>query len=140
MVKVIKEIQSILDVPLQIDSTNPRVIERGLRVYNGKAIVNSVNGEDESLDNILPVVKKYGASVVGLTLDKRGIPSMALERFKIAEKIVKRAEEYKIDKEDIYIDCLTLTAAVQQESVKETLKAIELVKGEIKSKDYTWGI
>jgi 5-methyltetrahydrofolate--homocysteine methyltransferase len=134
MVKVIKEIQSILDVPLQIDSTNPRVIERGLRVYNGKAIVNSVNGEDESLNNILPVVKKYGASVVGLTLDKRGIPSMALERFKIAEKIVKRAEEYKIDKEDIYIDCLTLTAAVQQESVKETLKAIELVKEKLKVK------
>lgn len=128
MVKVIKEIQSILDSPLQIDSTDPRVIESGLRVYNGKAIVNSVNGEDESLDSILPIVKKYGAAVVGLTLDENGIPTNALDRFKIAEKIVKRAEEYGIAREDVYIDCLTLTVAAQQEDVKETLKAQALIK------------
>ena len=96
MVKVIKEIQSILDIPLQIDSTDPRTIESGLRVYNGKAIVNSVNGEDRVLDTLLPLVKKYGAAVVGLTLDERGIPSSAMERYRIAEKIVKRAEEYGI--------------------------------------------
>ncbi|MBU5676457.1 homocysteine S-methyltransferase family protein [Alkaliphilus sp. MSJ-5] len=134
MVKVIKEIQSILDVPLQIDSTNPRVIEKGLRAYNGKAIVNSVNGEDKVLESILPIVKKYGASVVGLTLDDKGIPSSAKERFKIAEKIVKTAEKYGIDKEDIYIDCLTLTAAAQQEEVKETLRALSLVKEKLKVK------
>lgn len=128
MVKVIKEIQSILDTPLQIDSTDPKVIESGLRVYNGKAIVNSVNGEEESLDKILPIVKKYGAAVVGLTLDENGIPTSAEERFKIAEKIVRKCEEYGIDKEDVYIDCLTLTAAAQQEGVKETLKALSLVK------------
>lgn len=128
IVRVIKEIQSILDVPLQIDSTNPQAIEEGLRIYNGKAIVNSVNGEDGILDSILPIVKKYGASVVGLTLDESGIPSTAEGRFKIAEKIVKRAKEYGINEEDIYIDSLTLTAAAQQEEVEETLKALSMIK------------
>lgn len=128
MVKVIKEIQSILDVPLQIDSNDPKVIESALRVYNGKAIVNSVNGEDKVLKEILPIVKKYGAAVIGLTLDNKGIPSGAKERFKIAEKIVKTAQGYGIGKEDIYIDCLTLTAAAQQKDVEETLKVLTLVK------------
>ncbi len=131
MVRVIKEIQSILDVPLQIDSNDPRVIESGLRAYNGKAIVNSVSGEDKSLDDILPIVKKYGAAVVGLTLDEKGIPAEAEGRFKIAEKIVSRAREYGIAKEDIYIDCLTLTVAAQQEAVKETVKALRLVKDKL---------
>lgn len=134
MVKVIKEIQSILDVPLQIDSTNPKVIEMGLRYYNGKAIVNSVNGETAVLERILPIVKKYGAAVVGLTLDENGIPSSSEERFKIAEKIVNMAEKYGIDKKDVYIDCLTLTAAAQQKDVKETLKALSLVKEKLKVK------
>lgn len=134
MVKVIKEIQSILDVPLQIDSTSPKVIESGLRVYNGKAIVNSVSGEDKSLDTILPIVKKYGAAVVGLTLDENGIPTSALDRYKIAEKIVKKAEEYGIGREDVYIDCLTLTAAAQQEDVKDTLEALALVKEKLQVK------
>ncbi len=134
MVKVIKEIQSILDVPLQIDSTNPKAIEMGLRYYNGKAIVNSVNGENKVLESILPIVKKYGAAVVGLTLDDRGIPASGEERFRIAEKIVKTAERYGIDRKDIYIDCLTLTAAAQQEDVKETLKALSLVKEKLNVK------
>jgi 5-methyltetrahydrofolate--homocysteine methyltransferase len=128
MVRVIEELQSILDVPLQIDSNNPKVIEKALRIYNGKAIVNSVNGEDEILDHVLPIVKKYGASVVGLTLDSKGIPKSAEERFKIAEKIVKKAENYGIKRSDIYIDCLTLTAAAQQEEAKETLSALAMVK------------
>ncbi|MDF2880686.1 MAG: homocysteine S-methyltransferase [Clostridiaceae bacterium] len=128
MVKVIKELQSILDTPLQIDSRNPNTIEMALRVYNGKAIVNSVNGEDAVINKILPLVKKYGASVVGLTLNERGIPNSAEERFKIAEKIVKRAEDFGIEKEDIFIDCLTLTAAAQQKEVVETLKALSLVR------------
>lgn len=128
MVKVIKKLQAILDVPLQIDANNPKVIESGLRVYNGKAVVNSVTGEDKKLDEILPLVKKYGAAVIGLTLDEKGIPLKAEERFKIAEKIVKRAQQHGIAKEDVYIDCLTLTAAAEQESVMETIKAIRLVK------------
>lgn len=131
MVTAVKAIQGICDIPLQLDSTIPSVLEAGLRVYNGKPIVNSVNGEDESLDNILPLVKKYGASVVGLTLDKNGIPKTAEGRFAIAEKILKRAVEYGIPKEDVFIDCLTLTASAEQDGVMETLNALHRVKTEL---------
>ena len=128
MVEVIKELQGILDVPLQIDSSDPKVIEAGLRIYNGKPIVNSVNGEDAVMEKILPLVKKYGAAVVGLTLDENGIPLTAEERYFVAEKIVRKAESYGIPREDIYIDCLTLTASAQQKEVVETLKAMQMVK------------
>lgn len=128
MVKVVKSIQSVTDTPLQIDSTSPEVIEAALRIYNGKAIVNSVNGEEESLQKILPVVKKYGAAVVGLTLDNNGIPKKAEDRVAIAKRIIDRAESIGISREDIYIDCLTLTASAEQEAVKETLKAVRMVK------------
>lgn len=86
MITAVKSLQSVVDVPLQLDSTIPEVLEAALRVYNGKPIVNSVNGEEESLKNVLPLVKKYGASVVGLTLDKNGIPKKAEDRFAIAKK------------------------------------------------------
>ena len=128
MVRVVKALQGITDAPLQIDSTKPEVIEAALRVYNGKAIVNSVNGEDETLEAILPIVKKYGAAVVGLTLDKNGIPFAAEDRFAVAEKIVKRAAEYGISAKDVYIDCLTLTASTEQAGAAETLKAVAMVK------------
>lgn len=131
MVTAVKAIQSICDTPLQLDSTNSEVLEAGLRVYNGKPIVNSVNGEDESLDSILPLVKKYGASVVGLTLDKQGIPKTADGRFAIAEKILRRAIYYGIPKEDVFIDCLTLTASAEQDGVMETLNALNRVKNEL---------
>lgn len=131
MLKVVKEIQSIINTPLQIDSSDSKVIEAGLRKYNGKAIVNSVNGEDEVLDRILPIVKKYGACVVGLTLNKGGIPATCEERFNIAKKIVNRAEEYGIERKDIIIDCLVLTASAQQAEVQETLKAVRKVKEEL---------
>ena len=128
MLKVVKEIQGIMDTPLQIDSSDINAIETGLRYYNGKPILNSVNGEEKVLDTILPLVKKYGASVVGLTLDDNGIPPKAEQRFAIAEKIVKRAAEYGIKKEDVFIDCLVLTVSAQQEEVQETLKAVRMVK------------
>ncbi len=131
MVTAVKAIQSVCDTPLQLDSTIPEVLEAGLRVYNGKPIVNSVNGEDESLDTILPIVKKYGASVVGLTLDKGGIPKTAEGRFAIAEKILDRAMSYGIPKEDVFIDCLTLTASAEQDGVMETLGALRRVKAEL---------
>ncbi len=131
MVKVIKAVQGIADTPLQIDSTDPEVLEAALRVYNGKPLVNSVNGEDESLERILPLIKKYGAAVLGLTLDKNGIPKKADERFEIAKKIMNRALEYGISKENIFIDCLTLTASAEQEAVMETLNALERVKKEL---------
>ena len=128
MVEVVKELQTIVDTPLQIDSSDPKVIEAALRVYNGKALVNSVNGEDKVLDSILPIAKKYGASVVGLCMDENGIPTSCEERVKIAGHIVDKCKEYGIGVEDIYIDCLTLTASVQQKQVKETLSAIREVK------------
>ncbi len=131
MIAAVKAVQSVCDAPLQLDSTRPDVLEAGLRVYNGKPIVNSVNGEDESLDAILPLVKKYGASVVGLTLDKQGIPKTAEGRFAIAEKILRRAMEYGIAREDVYIDCLTLTASAEQDGVMETLNALKRVKNEL---------
>lgn len=131
MIEAVKAIQGVCDAPLQLDSTIPAVLEAGLRVYNGKAIVNSVNGEDESLDAILPLVKKYGACVVGLTLDKNGIPKTAEGRFRIAEKIMNRAIEHGIPKEDVFIDCLTLTASAEQDGVPETLNALHRVKKEL---------
>lgn len=128
MVEVIKELQGVVDVPLQIDSSHAGVIESGLRIYNGKPIVNSVNGETAVMEKIFPLVKKYGAAVVGLTLDENGIPLLAEERYAVAERIVRKAESYGIPKEDVYIDCLTLTASAQQKEVVETLKAMRLVK------------
>lgn len=128
MEKAIKKIQSNLDIPLQIDSINRKAIEKGLRVYNGKPIINSINGEDDVLDSILPLAKKYGAAIVGLTLDNNGIPKDYKSRFKIAEKIVKRAIECGIKREDIYIDCLALTVLNQQDQIMETLKALRMVK------------
>ena len=131
MVRAVKAIQSIADVPLQIDSTDPEVLEAALRAYNGKPLVNSVNGEEETMAKILPLVKKYGAAVLGLTLDKDGIPKKADKRFEIAMKIMDTALSYGIPKEDIYIDCLTLTASAEQEAVLETINALERVKKEL---------
>ena len=128
MKKVIKEIQAVIDTPLQIDSSNIEALEDGLRYYNGKTIANSVNGKEESMNNIFPIVKKYGAGMVGLTLDENGIPSTAEGRFKIAEKIVNKALEYGIKKENLFIDCLSLTVSSQQEEALETLKCIKMVK------------
>lgn len=131
MIKTVKALQSIVDVPLQIDSTKPEVIEAALRVYNGKPILNSVNGEDKILDEILPIVAKYGAAVIGLTLDENGIPDSAEKRVKIAEKIMNKAMSYGIPKEDVIIDCLTLTVSAEQKACLETLKALNTVKNKL---------
>lgn len=131
MVETLKELQGITDVPLQIDSTMPEVIEAALRVYNGKPILNSVNGEEKSMETIFPLVKKYGACVIGLTLDENGIPKTAEGRFAIAKKIMNRAMEYGIPKEDIIIDCLAMTASAEQDGVKETLSALHRVNHEL---------
>lgn len=128
MVRVVKAIQSVTDLPLQIDSSNSDALAAGLRVVNGKAIVNSVNGEPEVLARVLPLVKKYGAAVIGLTMDQNGIPATAEERFAIAERILKAALSYGIPKEDVFIDCLTLTISAEQDKALETLRAMEMVR------------
>ena len=125
--KAVKAIQAAVDLPLQLDSANPEAIEAALRVYSGKAAVNSVNGKEESLRSVLPLVKKYGAAVVGLTLDEDGIPATAEKRFAIAEKILHRALAAGIPREDVWIDCLTMTVSAQQEQAKETLRAVRMV-------------
>ena len=129
--RVVKKLQSTISLPLQLDSSNPDALEAGLRVYNGKAAVNSVNGEPEVLDRILPIIKKYGASVVGLTLDKNGIPQTAEGRVAIARRILDAALSYGIPREDLWIDCLTLTVSAQQDQAVETLKAVETVHREL---------
>ena len=128
MIQAIKEIQGIVTLPLQIDSVVPEVIEAGARICNGRPIINSVNGDDEIMDAIFPIAKKYGCLVIALTLDHKGIPKTGEERLLIAERILKKAKSYGIEKEDMIVDCLVLTASAQQEEVKETIKAVRLVK------------
>ncbi|MCL1876361.1 MAG: homocysteine S-methyltransferase family protein [Synergistaceae bacterium] len=128
MAKVIRELQEATGAPLQIDSSDPAAIEAGLRVYNGKPIINSVNGNREVMEKIFPLANKYGALVVGLTLDEDGIPPSAIDRLEIARRIRDTALLYGVSEEDLLIDCLVLTASAQQAQVKETLLAIKLVK------------
>ncbi|MBQ8525600.1 MAG: homocysteine S-methyltransferase family protein [Clostridia bacterium] len=132
--KMIREIQSVTDLPLQIDSSDTRAVEAAARIYCGKPIINSVNGKAESLETVLPIAKKYGAAVVALTLDESGIPDSAEDRVKIAEKIMHKAAEYGIPKEDILVDCLVLTASTNQKTVMETLRAVSMVKSQLELK------
>lgn len=127
MTQVVRAVQSVVDLPLQIDSSDPAAIEAGLRACTGRAIVNSVNAEPENLRRILPLVRKYGAAVVGLTMDKGGIPQSAGERLELARRIVQTALSYGIPKRDVLIDCLTLTISAQQDQAMETLKAVRAV-------------
>ncbi len=126
--ELVKRLQAVTDAPLQIDSANPKAVEAALRVYCGKAIVNSVNGSEQSLSSILPVVRKYGACVVGLTLDDSGIPDTANGRVEIAECIAERAYNLGIEQKDILIDCLTMAVSAQPESARITLDALRKVK------------
>ncbi len=128
LVSLVKEIQTVCALPLQIDSSDPEAVEAAVRIYNGKPVINSVNGTEESMAKILPIVKKYGAAVVALTLDESGIPSTAEGRLEIAEKIVARAESMGISRDNILVDCLVLTVSTNQSAVKETIKAVALVK------------
>ena len=131
MTRVVTALQAVVDLPLQIDSSDPAAIEAGLRAVNGKAIVNSVNGKPEVLRSILPICKKYGAAVVGLCMDENGIPKTWQERVAIAKRILDAALAAGIPKEDVLIDCLTLTVSAQQEQAAETLKALRAVREEL---------
>ena len=127
----VKELQAIIDLPLQIDTANALAMEKALRIYNGKAMVNSVNGKKESMDVVFPLVKKYGGLVVCLTLDETGIPPKAEDRLKIAKKIIKRASEFGIDKKDLIFDPLALTISADNTAGIETLKAVKLISQEL---------
>lgn len=131
MEKAVKAISSAVNLPLQIDSSDPKTLERALRIYNGKPMVNSVNGKQESLDEILPIVKKYGGVLVGLCLDENGIPSDAEGRVEIARKITNEAAKYGIMKKDLVMDALTLTISAQQQESTQTIKALKTIKEEL---------
>ena len=125
---VVRKIQEYADLPLQIDSSDPAAIEQGVRYVNGIPLINSVNGEEEVMSRIFPIAKKYGAVVLGLAMDKNGVPRTAQGRFEIAKRIISRANDFGIPKHKIMIDTLVVTASAEQAMVKETLEALRLVK------------
>lgn len=129
--KVSFELQAIIDLPLQIDTTNVEAMETALRFYNGKAMINSVNGKEEVMSAIFPLVQKYGGLVVCLTLDEDGIPDNAQRRVEIAKKIMKRAAEYGIDKKDLIFDTLAMTVSADGNAALATLQALNIIKHEL---------
>jgi 5-methyltetrahydrofolate--homocysteine methyltransferase len=131
MLAAIRELQRALPAPLQVDSSEPAVLERALRYYNGKALINSVNGKASSMEGLFPLVKKYGGVVIALTLDEGGIPETADGRLAIARRIVNRAADYGIARRDIIIDPLTLTVSSNQGEAPVTLETIRRIKAEL---------
>ena len=129
---VVTELQSVTNLPLQIDTSNASAMEKALRRYNGKALINSVNGKKESMDAIFPLAKKYGGVIIALTLDEHGIPDTAEGRFEIAKKILSEAEKHGIDKKDIIFDTLALTISSDKNAANETLRALSMIKNELK--------
>ena len=125
MTNAVTGLQSILNTPLQIDTSDPRVMEKALRFYNGKAMVNSVNGKEESMNSVFPLVKKYGGVVVCLTLDENGIPETVEGRIEIAKKIINKAKEFGIEKKDLVFDPLCMTISTNKNSAKITLECVE---------------
>jgi 5-methyltetrahydrofolate--homocysteine methyltransferase len=128
MTRAVFSVNENSNLPVVIDSANPKAIEAGLKAADGKPLVNSLSGEKKKLDTILPLVKKYGAAVICLTLDDRGIPEGAEGRLEVAEKILKRALELGIKKQDLVIDCLAMAVSSAPESAIETLRAVRLMK------------
>ena len=128
MKKVVTELQSVTDLPLQIDTSDPKVLADAMRYYNGKPLVNSVNGEDESMDAVFPLVKKYGGAVIALAMDKSGIPETAEGRIAVANRIIEKAKEYGIDKKDIIVDPLALTISSEPNGAIVTLQAVKMLR------------
>ena len=129
--QVVQAVMDTVDVPLCLDSTNPQALEAALKTYRGKPIVNSVNGEEHSLEKILPLVKKYGAAIIGLTMDNEGIPNSPERRVAIAHKIVERAEALGIPRQDVIIDCLAMTVGADSRAGLVVIEAIRRVKAEL---------
>ena len=131
LTEAIRELQAIIDLPLQIDTSNAKAMESALRRYNGKAMINSVSGKQESMDSVFPLAKKYGGLVVALTLDDKGIPATAEERFEIAKRILAEAAKYGIEKKDIIFDPLAMTISADTSAARETLRAVEMIKRDL---------
>ncbi len=131
MKEVVQEIQSVVSLPLQIDTVDPVAMENALRIYNGKAMVNSVSGKQDSMDKVFPLIQKYGGVVIGLTLDESGIPADADGRVRIAKRIITEAEKYGIKKKDIVIDALAMTISSEPEGAKVTMETLRRLRDEI---------
>ena len=131
LTRAVRELQAIIDLPLQIDTADATAMESALRVYNGKPMINSVNGKPDSMAALFPLAKKYGGVIVALTLDESGIPAAAEGRVEIARKILAEAEKYGIDKKDIIFDPLALTISADKDAAKETLRAIRIIREEL---------
>lgn len=127
MVSVIKALQGVIDLPLQIDTVNPAAMEQAMRIYNGKALINSVNGKEESMKAVLPLIKKYGGVAIAVTLDENGIPDSAEGRVSIAEKIIAKAAEYGIESKDIIVDPLAMAVSSDSNSANITLEAVRIL-------------
>ncbi len=127
MIKVIKALQGVIDLPLQIDTVDPVAMEQALRIYNGKALVNSVSGKEESMQAVFPLIKKYGGAAIAVTLDENGIPETAEGRVAIAEKIIERAAEYGIESKNIIVDPLAMAVSSDSNSANVTLEAIKIL-------------
>ena len=128
LVNAIKELQAVSDLPLQIDTVKASAMEKAMRIYNGKPLINSVNGKKSSMDEVLPLVKKYGGTLIALTLDEKGIPDTAEGRCEIARKIVEECAEYGIDKKDIIVDPLAMAVSSDEKSGKVTLDSVKMIK------------
>lgn len=126
--EVVRAVSEVVDVPLSLDSKNPEALKAALEAYEGKAIVNSVSGEEKSLGEVLPLVKEHGAAVVGLTIDDDGIPAEPEDRLAVACRIVEKAQALGIPPEDVIIDCLVMTIATDSNAAQVTLDAIRMVK------------
>ncbi|MGN1123898.1 MAG: homocysteine S-methyltransferase family protein [Eubacterium sp.] len=124
-------LQSVLPLPLQLDSSDAKALENAMRIYNGKAMINSVNGKKSSMEQIFPLVKKYGGVVVCLCLDENGIPETAQGRIDIAKKIISTAQRYGIDKKDLVVDALVMTISTNKDNAVETLKAVKYIRNEL---------
>lgn len=131
MKEVVQELQSVTNLPLQIDTVDPVAMENALRIYNGKAMVNSVSGKQESMDVVFPLIQKYGGVVIGLALDEDGIPADAEGRVRVAKKIIKEAAKYGIEKKDIVIDALAMTISSEPEGAKVTLETLRRLRDEV---------
>ena len=131
LTKAVCSLQGVLNLPLQIDTANPSALESALRRYNGKAMINSVNGKEESMKAVFPLVKKYGGLVVALTLDENGIPETAEGRVEIAKKIIEEAKKYGIDKKDLIFDTLCLSVSADKNAARTTLEAMSIIKNEL---------
>lgn len=128
LVSSVKELQSVIDLPLQLDTAKKSAMEKAMRIYNGKPMVNSVNGKQEVMDDILPLVKKYGGVIIALTIDETGIPETAEGRTAVAERIIKECEKYGIDKKDIIVDPLAMAVSSDDNSAKVTLDSVKMIK------------